>query len=447
MTTRALRAAHRCLARLVVNIGLRDRLFLLAERQKRFLEITDAESMARWQVDAFNRIWSRATQRFRFYADWKRRHRLPEQLGNIRELNQFPILQSVDIERGLVTITEDAARCRMIFTGGSSGRSRLFPRGREDYALLYASMYLGRSWAGIRPGDDIVQIWGHEHLFGHGAWGQLRKAQRQAKDWLIGTRRLNVYRLDDASVASYFETIRARPGTVVIGYVSAIRKLLDFVERSGVDGAAARIRAVIFCAETVNAKDLERVRRLLDAVPLIEYGMQETGPMAYTRPGSSDLTFFWDAFHCHATAEQQLVVTTLQPQRFPLVNYGTEDRIETLNNVPALPFRCARITGRTRDILRLSMLDGKVVETHSELIIDLLDVLPEVRSYFVRQKGTTIEIAAETASGVGLDTIASRFLREIVREFPDLDRTKIAFAPLKHAPQTIAGKRQYILRE
>jgi len=447
LSKQVIRALQRRTARLVVNVGLRRRLALLTERQQRHATIVDPDEIQQWQVHTFNRIWSRATQRFRFYADWKQRHGLPERLENIRELTRFPILQSADIESALTTIAEDAAPCRLIFTGGSSGRSRLFPRGSEDYGLLYASMYLGRSWADIRPGDDLVQIWGHEHLFGHGALGRVRKVQRRMKDWLIATRRLNVYRLDDASVASYFDTICTRPGTVIVGYVSAIRRLLDFMERSGIDGARAQVRAVIFCAEAVNAKDFDRVQRLLNATPLIEYGMQETGPMAYSRPPSSDLIFFWDAFHCHAIADQQLIVTTLQPQRFPLINYGTEDRIELLDRATTLPFRCARVIGRTRDILRLTLRNGKVVETHSELIIDLLDVLPEVRSYFIHQRGNMIEIAVEAAASADLNAIATRFLREIAREFPTLDESKIAFTPFKQAPQTIAGKRQYILRE
>jgi phenylacetate-coenzyme A ligase PaaK-like adenylate-forming protein len=112
---------------------------------------------------------------------------LPDQLARIDDLNEFPVLRDTDIEEGLGSIAEDAAPCRLVFTGGSSGQTRLFPRGKEDYGLLYANVYLGRSWAGIRPGDNIVSIWGHEHLFGAGVVGQLRKATRQAKDWLIGT--------------------------------------------------------------------------------------------------------------------------------------------------------------------------------------------------------------------------------------------------------------------
>ena len=441
------RHVQRHVARLVIGLGLRQRLALLAERQARHRTIVSPDAMERWQLDAFNRIWPRATRQFRFYADWRRRHRLPEQIGAMADLTRFPILRATDIEQNLREIVEDAGRCRLIFTGGSSGSSRLFPRGGEDYALLYASMYLGRSWAGIKPGDDIVHIWGHEHLFGAGAWGHLRKIKRQAMDWLIGTRRLNAYRLDDESVASYFDAIRARPGTVVIGYVSALRKLLDYVERAGVDGHAARIRAMVFCGETVLSKDLDRARRLLGTVPLVEYGMQETGVMAYSTQDSSDLTFFWDAFHCHATADQELVVSTLQPVRFPLINYGTEDRIEPLDGAAGLPFRCTRVTGRTGDILQLTLRGHRRVEFHSDLIFDLLDVLSQVRSYFIHQKGDTIDIAVELLPGHDLATTRARFLRELVREFSDLDPSKITFSLLQEEHQTIAGKRQYLLRE
>jgi len=441
------RHVQRHVARLVVGLGLRHRLMLLAERQARHRTIVAPDAIERWQLDAFNRIWAGATQRFRFYADWKRRHRLPDRIGAMADLTGFPVLRATDIEQNLEGIVEDAGSCRLIFTGGSSGSTRLFPRGNEDYALLYASMYLGRSWAGIKPGDDIVHIWGHEHLFGAGAWRHLRKIKRQAMDWLIGTRRLNAYRLDDESVASYFEAIRARPGAVVIGYVSALRKLLDYVERTGTDGRAARVRAMIFCGETVFPKDLDRVRRLLGTVPLVEYGMQETGVMAYSGPDGSDLTFFWDAFHCHAAADHELVVSTLQPVRFPLINYGTEDRIEPLEGMAALPFRCARVTGRTGDVLQLTLRGHRRVEFHSDLIFDLLDVLPQVRSYFIHQKGETIDIAVELSPGHDLAHARAAFLRELTREFSDLEASRITFSLLQEERQTIAGKRQYLLRE
>ncbi|MGO8917545.1 MAG: hypothetical protein ACLQJR_16690 [Stellaceae bacterium] len=432
---------------MVVGIGLRRRLTLLADRQEQYRRVTDPLDIARRQLEAFNSVWLMATRRFRFYAEWQRRHGLGDQLADVAELSRFPILRKDDIEKHFATIAEDAGPCRFVGTGGSSGPSTWFPRGPEDHAFLHSNMYLGRSWAGIAPGDPIVLIWGHDHLHGAGIKGRLGRAKRRLMDRLIGTERLSVYRLDDASVAGYFARIRARPGAVVVGYVSAIRKLLDFIELSGLDGRGAGVRAVIFCSETVFARDLERVRSLLGAVPLIEYGMGEVGVMAYSSPDTAALTFLWDAFHCHVAPADELVVTTLQPLRFPLINYGTGDRVQPFGDAPTLPFRCARIAGRTRTLLKLRLRDGRTIEVHSELLEDCLDLVPEVRSYFIHQKGDMIEIAVRTIGDHDLEDLRCRFLHVLARHCADLDGSTVIFSPLAREPYTVAGKRQYVLRD
>src|SRR5579883_1011594 len=102
------RHVQRHVARLVVGLGLRHRLMLLAERQARHRTIVAPDAIERWQLDAFNRIWAGATQRFRFYADWKRRHRLPDRIGAMADLTGFPVLRATDIEQNLEGIVEDA---------------------------------------------------------------------------------------------------------------------------------------------------------------------------------------------------------------------------------------------------------------------------------------------------------------------------------------------------
>jgi phenylacetate-CoA ligase len=448
MLTELNAAAQKWTAQRVVGFGLSDRLKLIAHRQARYQAITSPERIAQWQLEAFNKIWPAARQQYRFYADWQRRHRLPESVRNLAELAEFPLLRNKDIEENFASIAEDAQPCRLVRTGGSTGRPRHFPRTSKDDQLQHSNMYLCRSWAGIKPGDHIALIWSHTHLFGHGAKGYVNLAKRHVKDWLIGTRRLSAYSLNEESVASYFETIRAVPGTVVVGYTSCIRKLLDYAESSGVDGPSARIRAVIFCSETVFPADLERVRRALGAVPLIEYGMQETGVMGYSRPDSDDVTFLWDAYACRVIENQELVITTLAPVGFPLINYATEDRVKPLDDdIAPLPFRCARVLGRTRDILTLTMRGGQRIDTHSDFFFDILQIDEGVRSFFIHQKGSKIDVAVVAPSPEDLARIERRFFHEIAREFPDLDKSTISFSFLKEEPYTIAGKRRYLLRE
>jgi phenylacetate-coenzyme A ligase PaaK-like adenylate-forming protein len=440
-------AAQRWTAAQVVRRGLRDRQDLLAEREALYARVNEPDRIARRQLDAFNAIWAAARRRYRFYGEWQRRHRLPERIDDLAELASFPLLRSIDIEENLRTIAADAAPCRLVRTGGTTGRPRYYPRGPEDDLLHHASMYLGRGWAGIRAGDPIALIWSHTHLFGHGLKGRFNVVRRHVKDWLIGTRRLSAYSLDDASLARHLAYMRARPGMILVGYASCIRKLLDYVERTGYDGAAAKIRAAIFCSETVHPRDLERVRDLLAAEPLIEYGMQETGVMAYSRPGTGELTFFWDAFHARVEAEQELAITTLLPVRFPLINFATGDRVETVPDGDGPPFRCARILGRARDVLSLPMQDGSSIDTHSDFFFDILQIDDGVSSFFVHQKGSAIDIGISTGSPEDLRRIGGRFLHEIAREFPAIDRGKITFSMLADEPYTVAGKRRYFLRE
>jgi phenylacetate-CoA ligase len=440
-------ATQRWASAQVVTRGLRERQSFLAERQMLYRRANDPALIVRRQLEAFNTAWTAARRRYRFYAEWQRRHRLPERLSDLADVAAFPLLRNIDIEENLATIAADAAPCRLVRTGGTTGRPRRFPRGSEDDLLHHANMYLGRGWAGIRAGDPIALIWSHTHLFGNGLMGRVNVARRHVKDWLIRTRRLSAYSLDDRSLAHYLALMRARPGTTLVGYTSCIRKLIDYVERTGYDGAAAKVRAVIFCSETVHPRDLERVRDVLKSVPLIEYGMQETGVMAYSRPGSDQLTFFWDAFHCHVAADQELAITTLLPVRFPLINYATGDRVEPLADGDGPPFRCARVLGRARDVLALPMRDGTAIDTHSDFFFDVLQIDEAVSSYFIHQKGRAIDIGIATATADDLARIERRFRAEIAREFPAIDQRGFTFSALAEEPHTVAGKRRYFLRE
>ena len=87
------------------------------------------------------------------------------------------------------------------------------------------------------------------------------------------------------------------------------------------------------------------------------------------------------------------------------------------------------------------------IETHSEMLEDCLDLVPEVRSYFIHQKGDAIDIAVRTEPRSELDVVRRRFLRVMTQQFPGIDEATLTFSWLELEPRTIAGKRRYILRE
>jgi hypothetical protein len=98
-------------------------------------------------------------------------------------------------------------------------------------------------------------------------------------------------------------------------------------------------------------------------------------------------------------------------------------------------------------VLALTLRDGRRKEVHSELLEDCLDLVPQVRSYFIHQKGDAIDIAVRAMPDQDLEAIRRNFLDVLVRQCADLDDSNLTFSHLAREPYTVAGKREYVLRE
>jgi phenylacetate-coenzyme A ligase PaaK-like adenylate-forming protein len=251
--------------------------------------------------------------------------------------------------------------------------------------------------------------------------------------------------LDDESLAQHWAVLKDEPGAVIVSYASVMRRILDYLEDNQIDGRDAKLRAIILTSEPVDQEDIIRVSRILGAPAAIEYGMAETGVLAYTRPGSTILHFFWDSFQCHVTPERELVVSTLNDLRFPLINYGTGDLVEGIES--EVPFSCRAIRGRTNDHLLLTMCDGSDVEVHSELLTHVIKTEPTVRSFFIYQKGRQIDVSLRLSAGSDFATVVGNLLHELAIEFPDLNPGYLRFGSLNQDVRTIAGKQRFVVRE
>lgn len=436
---------HLLVSKAIVTIGLSRQIERLQARKRVYQQIVDSKEIERWQLDAFNRRWIEACAKYRFYGDWKKSNGLPDKIDHFDQLRQFPVLRKSDIQANFEKIAHDAEPCSFISTGGSTGEPTRFPRVKSDLEWIYSSMYLGRSWWNINPADPIMLIWGHSHLFGTGMSRWFLKARRNIMDWMINTKRLDAYRLDDRSLAMHWLDLVRNPGSHIVCYTSVIRRLLDYLEDSHIDGGVAKIRGVILTSETIGPSDIERIHRHLGAPTIIEYGMAETGVLAYSKPTSHSLHFFWDAFHTYLGAGDELIITTLHDARFPLINYGTEDRAESVESV--VPFVCKGIRGRVFDLLMLTMEDGTELEIYGELFVHIIKVNPALRSFFIHQKGRQIDVYLRYANSSQMEQEISKILHELKIEYPSVDTAYIRFHRLREDMRTLAGKQHIILRE
>ena len=427
---------------------LSRRLGLVEERVARYRERLPRPEVEAVQLARWNQAWEDARLRFSFYRHWQRTYGLPDRLGSLEELRSFPVLRKRHLQRAAAEIFREAGPSPTVATGGSTGEPLRFPVSRNDMDGFYANGWVGRSWVGARPFDRIVLIWGHAHLLGErpGLARAARSAARVLKDRFVNTVRLDAYRLTRETAAPYLDVLRRNPGAVVLAYASACEKLLDHVEDTGIRRPAWAPTHVILTSERMEPATPERIRELWGSLPVIEYGTGELGVVAYSTTESLALRLLWGSFHGRIGEEDELVVTTLDRRLFPLIHYGTGDRLAGADDPDAV-LSCREVLGRRNDAVRIPVRAGGSVEVHSELLTHAVRTTAGVRAFLVvehaREGRLELRLLTEPSE---LERAGRRAVAALTGEVPDLDPGRIQVSLLREEPLTLAGKRKFVER-
>ena len=423
------------------------RLALLERKRELYRSVTDPSEVHAFQTHAVNLQWRSALAKYSFYRQWQSEHGLPDQIESLAQLAEFPILQKIDLLKHAKKIEKEAAPCRWATTGGSTGQPVRFPLSSTDLDEFYANSYLGRSWWNINPFSPIFMLWGHSHLFGTGVGGRIRQWQRRLNDYIIGTTRLNAYRLNEEDIRSYYAQINTEPESSIIAYSSAFSKILDYIEEHDLVPTYSSRRRILLTSEYVFPQDIQRIRHFFGIEPIIEYGAAETGVIA-TSDGSADrLRVMWDSFVCQQTRDKELLITTLWDRHFPLFRYAIGDRVQHCEDCSDSILFFSEVLGRSNDALRLPLKSGQSIKVHSEFFTHIIKSLPNVQSFLIVESGESIKVRLRLRGNADLHSSRQLALQKIRREFSEVLEERIIFEPLAEEARTIAGKHRFIIKE
>ncbi|MEU5564179.1 phenylacetate--CoA ligase family protein [Micromonospora musae] len=420
---------------------LGDRHQRLACKAARYDEGHGRTHIERQQLSRFNEVWAYCLAEVPFYRSWRREHHLPERIDRLAALADFPPLTKEILIARQDEIFQNGRIVEAYTTGGSTGQPTRYPRGPGEVEERWVDAYLGRHWAGVRPTDPNVLLWGHAHLFGSGLRGHLAQARRGLADAFMNITRLNAYDLTEPSLRSHYEALRRRDPVALTGYASAVGKLARYIERNQLElDPPRRLRAVILCAETADDADIAVVERVFNAAAVIEYGSAETGVIAMSRQNTRDIRVIWDSFVCLTDGSGELRLTTLGSRLFPLVHYAIGDRVEPsdVSDGNALAFRA--ILGRRQDVVRVASTRG-TLELSAILPVHILKSYPGIVGVQFRQvRPDALLIQVEADRRLDLGEVAAFFVRELRRDHPDLVAGSIDFAQVVEPARTRAGK-------
>ena len=425
---------------------LNSRLLKLNALTQLYAEVNSPEEIAEIQLERFNAHWEYAWRNVPFYTKWREDNDLPECIGSIAALSDFPVLTKKMLSDSRALLEKTPSAIRSTLTGGTSGISTAFPMNGADAESAWTNTHLGRAWNGIGVGDRLFMIWGHSHLFaGSGAWK--KQVERRAKDWAANIVRVSAYNLSQQNLDDIAKAILKKRPRYIIGYGSCLLQLCLFLKKNGRNLLAAGVHRVVNTSETISVSDIPLIKEIFGCSVINEYGMAEAGVIGYSRNDLYPVSVFWNDFIVR-THRKRLILTTLGSRCFPLINYDTEDLSDDITPNSGTLLHLNSLLGKARDEFAIIDQEGKRHEVSVVLFDHIFKQVRPLRSlhYNLAEDGQVC--VAYTAENGEIDAAILRrcYLDGLAKEGINVRPETVSFTWIESPLQTIAGKRVTLTR-
>ncbi|OPY70248.1 MAG: Phenylacetate-coenzyme A ligase [Syntrophorhabdaceae bacterium PtaU1.Bin034] len=360
---------------------------------------------------------------------------------------RLPVLQKEDLKRHSVALasdTRDAARAVRNASGGSTGTPVEFLSDRRLFTMMYSHFRLIFEWAGWRPGEVQMNLWGgRDSRTSRGAFGDI-------KAMLGGQVTFSVYSYDEASFAKWWSALRKYSPTILYVYPSVAAEFAAWLETKGYQPTG--LKGVFCSAEVLLPKHREVMERVFGCKVFNQYGSREAPCIACECP-AGNMHVFQDLNHVEFLENpadpggmKRIVATPLNNYSQPLLRYELGDLGEPLDgSCPcgrAYPLMSMDV-GRRNDHLRA--LDGRNI--YPSFFVHLLDGKAWVGPFRFRQASQArLELEFESLDGAGEDRVRSLQAELLPRVCKEMGEGMLLEVRLvERIERTAAGKFRHVV--
>lgn len=287
-----------------------------------------------------------------------------EKLATRRGLRRLPILTKEDIRRDPEALisTRATRKPHTTRTAGSTGQPLRAYADPASSAITQAVMAYCRSWWGIEPGARALNLWGHSKYLAGTLRDRLRLAGRRAADAAMNRRVFPAYDLSDRRLAAFVALVQRQRPACLVGYATALYAAARVAAR--LRASTPSVRAVVSTAEVLHDWQEEAIEAAFRAPVVQEYGLCETGIVAYSCPEGRthvlDSCVYVEILDDEGLPVQpgetgRIVVTLLRRHTVPMLRYDTGDLAEEVEGTCPCgrPHRLiGRVQGRQYDLIR-----------------------------------------------------------------------------------------------
>ena len=380
-----------------------------ALRQKQTKTMIRRMSDCESQLEKFNAVWKDAVENVPFYAEWKAKYGLPDQIDDLKELLGWPILEKKDLILNRDKLTrKDVTKFHESVTGGATGEPLHFRTMAGESDQVAVNKWIGWARLEIYPDSRCFLLWGHRHFYGQGFASNIRFRFRQLKDWMTNNLRADATDLSPAALRKDYELMRKFQPECIIAYSASLLALVRTVRDGKIHCSPSpstftSLKAVICTAGPLTKEERSEISSFFGVPVAMEYGSMEAGVMAYKTLVTDDRYKVFDQTHIlHADEEQStrrlsILVTGLTRRYLPLIRYRIGDYMEgvSLRDDGAVK-AFGEVTGRTGDMIDL----GDGMRFHGYSLMVCAEENPKIVAYQLRvnKKTKKVVFVAQTTA-------------------------------------------------
>jgi phenylacetate-CoA ligase len=374
----------------------------------------------------------------------------PSSMTFSEDWNRLPILEKDTLRAkysDLIAETEHSRKARTNHSGGSTGKPVTFLTDINLFEVMAANMRLIFSWAGWKPGDMVLHLWGGgDKKLPLTFWNHL-------KALLSGYLVLPVYSYDENIFMRWWEILNLYKPTIIYAYPSVAADFSRWLETKGYEPKG--VKGVFCSAEVLFQNHREIIEQVFNCKVYNQYGSRETPCVACECP-EGNMHLFVDLNRVEfldqpedACGPKRIIVTPHENYAQPLLRYDLGDFGVPKEGICPCGFGYPLMEmnlGRQNDHIRA--LDGRII--YPSFFIHLLDGKEWISRFQFRQlKPHCLDLIVEIDTPLNIQEQTDRLALEI---FPRLQsmlglgiELNVRITPL--IERTPAGKHRFVINE
>jgi phenylacetate-CoA ligase len=255
-----------------------------------------------------------------YRAAWTKAGVHPSDVGELADLQAFPILTKADIRRhnrALVSSAYDVSKCRVKTTSGSTGVPLTIYCDEPAMQWKAACTLRSDEWSGYRLGQRVAKVWGNPEYRHFGLKGRLRNY------FLDRAVYLDTLNLNDARIAEFAATIRRhRPG-LIFGHAHSLYLVACALKKSRV--MDVRPSGIISTAMILHDWQRSVIESVFGCKVTNRYGCEEVSLIASECEEHNGLHINADSLYTEVRSDGKLIISDFINRAMPLIRYEVGD--------------------------------------------------------------------------------------------------------------------------